>query len=371
MNIVLNQFSKSMLWKRLVFLFIFWVCLKGVAFSTECDRSANKEINLNLWSAHSLASPDHQWKFISVGPNSSEQKALLYIQNVNSSRKWNVGWIERSGTAFWSDDSKRLFLRDEYAADDTKIRIFDVTGPAPREIKGLDPKLRKAIFAHIAEADTTLWLYYPQVCFAANDSSTIVVVADAPLVRKREAGSGRPFSLRLTVDLNTLRIVDSQRVANASEAEGDDSLRAGTPPASWHKLDAGPFSILAPPRWEFHQLAGVDSYVGEFVGNGVALTFDFGGYSNPLKEEKKPAYVVIHKSIGGFRAKVVSPRTPGHGITGVYFRNAGNASALTLFGKDLTPTQQELALRIFETLRFGGPPPRYVVPPPPPAKNVQ
>jgi len=150
-----------------------------------------------------------------------------------------------------------------------------------------------------------------------------------------------------------------------------ESLNAGMAPADWHKVDAGPFSILAPSGWEFHQLEGVDSYVGEFVGGGVVLTFDFGGYSNPLKEERKPAYVVIHKSIGGRRAKIVNPRVPGHGITGVYFRNAGNASALTLFGKDLTPTQQELALKIFDTLRFGGPPPRYVVPPPPPAKNVQ
>src|SRR6266404_3788050 len=209
MNIVLNQFSKSMLWKRLVFLFIFWVCLKGVAFSTECDRSANKEINLNLWSAHSLASPDHQWKFISVGPNSSEQKALLYIQNVNSSRKWNVGWIERSGTVFWSGDSKRLFLRDEYAADDTKIRVFDLTGAVPKEIKGLDDKIQKALFAHIPQDKTTQWLYYPEVCFAANNSSTIIVVADAPLVPLNASGSGRPFRVKLTVNLVTRQVVDA------------------------------------------------------------------------------------------------------------------------------------------------------------------
>lgn len=141
-------------------------------------------------------------------------------------------------------------------------------------------------------------------------------------------------------------------------------------PADWHKVDAGPFSILAPSGWEFHQLEGVDSFVGEFVGDGVTLRFDFGEYSNPLKEEKKPAYVVIHKAIGGFRAKVVSPRTPGHGITGIYFRDVGHTTALCLWGKDLTSTQQELALKIFETLQFGGPPPRYVLPPPP-AKNVQ
>jgi hypothetical protein len=142
-------------------------------------------------------------------------------------------------------------------------------------------------------------------------------------------------------------------------------------PTGWHKVDAGPFSILAPPGWEFHQLDGADSYIGEFAGNSIVLRFDYGGYSNPLKEERKPIYVVIHKPIDGHAAKIVSPRVPGHGITGVYFRNAGNASALTLFGKDLTPTQQELALKIFETLRFGGPAPRYVVPPPPPTKNIQ
>lgn len=71
--------------------------------------------------------------------------------------------------------------------------------------------------------------------------------------------------------------------------------------AAWMKVDAGPFSIFAPWGWEFHQLEGVDSFVGEFIGDGVTLEFDFGKYSNPLKEERKPAYVVVHKSIGGFR----------------------------------------------------------------------
>lgn len=55
---------------------------------------------------------------------------------------------------------------------------------------------------------------------------------------------------------------------------------AQTPPATWLKLDASPFSILAPSGWEFRQFAGVDSYGGEFVGGGVALAFDFGGYSD-------------------------------------------------------------------------------------------
>jgi hypothetical protein len=164
----------------------------------------------------------------------------------------------------------------------------------------------------------------------------------------------------LTIDFQ----LGSESEIYLPQPTGQETL---TPPTGWRKVDAGPFSILAPSGWEFHQLAGVDSYVGEFVGDGLTLTFDFGGYSNRLKKEKKPAYVVVHKSIGGFRARVVSPRTPGHGTTGAYFRNVGLSNALCLFGQDLTSTQQELALKIFETIRFGGPLPRYVLPPPPPS----
>jgi len=132
---------------------------------------------------------------------------MIYIQNRKSSQKWNVGSIERDGRAFWSDDSRRLFLRDEYAADDTKLRVFEITGSRPKEIKGLDNRIRRAIFARIPETETTQWLYYPKACFAENDSATIIVVADAPLVRKRESSKGKDFRLKLTVDLISFQIL--------------------------------------------------------------------------------------------------------------------------------------------------------------------
>jgi hypothetical protein len=189
------------------------LCVLGLLFSVaefgfaaQCGSIPPKEVNLTQLSTTSLLSPDHRWRFQSVGPNSPNGKALLYVLNVETSKKWPLGWIERNGMAFWSGDSKRLFLRDEYAADDTKIRIFDVTGRAPQEIKGLNDEIEKALLAYVPKDKTTQWLYYPEVCFAPNDSSTIIVLADAPLDPKT-GGSGVPFDLKLTVNIVTRQVI--------------------------------------------------------------------------------------------------------------------------------------------------------------------
>src|SRR5690348_3268151 len=110
--------------------------------------------------------------------------------------------------------------------------------------------------------------------------------------------------------------------------------------AGWRKLDAVAFSVLAPPGWRFQQLPGADSYVGEFIGEGLVLRFDFGSHSNPLRDAKKPAYVVVYKHIGGHHAKVVSPTTPRHGITGVYFQNTFDSNKLSMFAENLNSGQQ-------------------------------
>lgn len=143
-------------------------------------------------------------------------------------------------------------------------------------------------------------------------------------------------------------------------------------PACWHKLDAGAFSLLAPAGWEFRQLQGIDSFVGELAGDGVVLTLDFGRYSSGyFKNDKAPAYLIAKKHIGSHVAKVVRPRTPGHGTTGAYFPKVAGRNSLCIWGKELSATQQDLVLKMFETIRFGGPmPPFFIPPPPPPPENV-
>jgi hypothetical protein len=107
--------------------------------------------------------------------------------------------------------------------------------------------------------------------------------------------------IELIVLAATLLATESLLTAGCSSVSNQITV----PPSGWHKVEAGTtgtFSIYAPPGWEFHQRRGIDSFVGEFAGDGVVLLFDFGRYSNPLDEYHEPTYVVAHESIGGYRA---------------------------------------------------------------------
>ena len=130
-----------------------------------------------------------------------------------------------------------------------------------------------------------------------------------------------------------------------------DSSFGDKPPIGWKRIDAGTFSLFAPPGWKFHELQGVDSYVGEFVGNGMALDFDFGQWSNSL-DEAPDSYLMTYDIIDGLKAKIVMPRVPRHGITGIYFAKADLGNSFCLDAIDLDEAQQKLASRIFQTIRF-------------------
>lgn len=109
---------------------------------------------------------------------------------------------------------------------------------------------------------------------------------------------------------------------------------------------------------EVSQDAGYDSYVGDFVGDGVRLEFDYGHYSNPLSDEKEPTYVVCEERVDGRSARIVSPRVPGHGVTGIYFRDVGDSNGLNISnrlniaGLNLSDSEQKTALTVFRTIRF-------------------
>ena len=128
----------------------------------------------------------------------------------------------------------------------------------------------------------------------------------------------------------------------------------------WPNRQAG-FSLWLPPGWQLKELQGVDSYVGEIVGDGVHLTYDLGWYSSPLADDDDPQHVVTYAEIGGLLGKLVQPREGTDGtLTGVYFESFDGAETapsmpetrLQVSGVGLTPEQQETAVTIFETIRI-------------------
>ncbi len=133
---------------------------------------------------------------------------------------------------------------------------------------------------------------------------------------------------------------------------------AAQPSPDWNLVEAPGlgdqpgFSLRLPRGWELRETRPLDSYVGELVGDGVVLRFDYGRFSSSLDPAGKleTIYVLGYEDIGGYEAKLVIPLKASGGLTGVHFR-AMDGLRLTVSGEDLTPEQQRTAFAIFRTIR--------------------
>ena len=114
------------------------------------------------------------------------------------------------------------------------------------------------------------------------------------------------------------------------------------------------FSLQVPPDWRVLQKQGIDSYVGEVLGDGVRLEFDYGRFMWSLNPADDPEheYAVIYEDIGGVEGKLLVPIDASGGVTGVYFARLDGPS-LNLIGHDLTREQQRTAVAIFRSIRSG------------------
>ena len=115
------------------------------------------------------------------------------------------------------------------------------------------------------------------------------------------------------------------------------------------------FSLQLPHGWELKELQGIDSYVGEVIGDGVRLSLYHGGSHWNLDVPSYPPhrYSVKHRNVAGSEAKLLTSMVPGEGYTGVYFADLGGLE-LTLVGEDLTTEQQETAFAVFGSIRLLG-----------------
>ncbi len=168
---------------------------------------------------------------------------------------------------------------------------------------------------------------------------------------------GKPLGDRGVVDKRTGQVVS----VSAGYPYHPDGYPYTRPDPNWRVVEArgwtsqAGFSLRLPRGWELNELKSTDSYVGEVVGHGARLTFDYGGRSWSFDPADDPAhtYAVGYESIEGVGATLFISLDASAGYTGVYFDNAGGPN-LNLVGQDLTPEQQRTAVAVFRSIRLLG-----------------
>jgi len=124
------------------------------------------------------------------------------------------------------------------------------------------------------------------------------------------------------------------------------------PPAGWVRINAGEFVFFLPPDVKFVPV--MDSFDLSYKGNSISLSFEYGGYSDPLENSHGAANRVWHSErIDGKHASVASSEfynaSDAFGYTvGVKFPKQG----LTMVAKCKTEADCKTARNIFRTVKF-------------------
>ena len=152
---------------------------------------------------------------------------------------------------------------------------------------------------------------------------------------------------------------------------------AGLPGWKWIDTKDG-FGFAAPPGTRFTHLQGKDSAVGEIVGTGLYLRYDFGFFSNNLEGARgENDYSEEHTTVDGhvavvrratFRSDVrvadygtATDKSQRHFI-GLYMPRVeyrptygieGTWKSLSIDGAAATPDDRTTVETIFKSIRFG------------------
>ena len=124
------------------------------------------------------------------------------------------------------------------------------------------------------------------------------------------------------------------------------------------RTDFYTFTMLLPPGWEFVELQGIDTLVGQLTNGEVVLYYDFGGFAgipySPQYVVRDGGHTIPHlmwaEEIGRDKFFLVKPESDepdDRGVTGVFTTLKTN---LSFSGVGLDGEQQEIVLAMFRTL---------------------
>lgn len=122
----------------------------------------------------------------------------------------------------------------------------------------------------------------------------------------------------------------------------------------WKKFDAGPFSFSAPSSFKKTEMKGVDSIVGEYVANGINLTFDYGLYCADFEDWPEVPKLESLK-VDGRAARIATwKRKPGGNFqfaTTIIIHVIGKMK-LSMEASCKAEEETAMARKIFESIRF-------------------
>ncbi len=129
----------------------------------------------------------------------------------------------------------------------------------------------------------------------------------------------------------------------------------------WKTIDAeGKFSFDLPQSMNKKEVRPLDSFVQQYVGDGMLVTFDYGWFSDPLdRYESEPEYWREQKKVDGYDATLIGYKPDadwGKYNAGIAFRNITNDGIqfnhLTMSISYNNSEDKNTTIKILESIRF-------------------
>lgn len=123
--------------------------------------------------------------------------------------------------------------------------------------------------------------------------------------------------------------------------------------AEQKSVDMHRFTMRIPQAWTVEEVQGYDSFVRLIrISDRETIGIDLGWYSSSLNVSNITHHI-SYTAIDGKSAKIVKPKNPGLGTTGVYFDSLDHQKTrLQMSGDDLSSENQRQFLNAIETIRF-------------------
>lgn len=116
-------------------------------------------------------------------------------------------------------------------------------------------------------------------------------------------------------------------------------------------IDFSGFQLKTPENWKTLKMRGFDSYVGGITNDRDTLEFDFGDYSNNLKDDGAcEIQLYANDTINGKAGYITKPKMKGKGFLGVYFGNI-DGKKFNLHTR-LNPKAEDTIISILQSIRF-------------------